>query len=304
MKIFQHNNPGKGILMDMIAESETTKVASTEAYKRFFASFKFNQGGALLLGVEEEARVKSAGTGLIVTSMPKILPLIVDYGWESEDGRTRINPGPFVDMEAFAAQSEIRYGPCKTLEELRAKCRWTKREFKGSLARFGLRPCFDEFGPPDTPIVVSPKERYHQIVDSWSPEKKTATARITATHVHIGMPDAPTALRVYNGVIPSCKELCEMGDHSGGARLDVLRRVIAPGFADPVPFASWEHLYQFACENNFAEDLGKWWSLVRLTVHGTIEFRMFGSTESVDEIMLWAETCLNLCRAAMLQDGR
>ncbi|MEK7498442.1 MAG: hypothetical protein AAB611_01120, partial [Patescibacteria group bacterium] len=37
----------------------------------------------------------------------------------------------------------------------------------------------------------------------------------------------------------------------------------------------------------FAENPRNCWDLIRISRHGTIEFRMFGVTDHVDEVLMW-----------------
>ena len=107
------------------------------------------------------------------------------------------------------------------------------------------------------------------------------------------MPDHETALQVYNRVISACDDLCVEGDGSSGERLSIYK-IVAPD-AVPRAFDSWDSFFDAAVAKGYVEDPRKCWTLIRISAHGTIEFRMFGATVSVAQIESWARRCYNLC---------
>ena len=111
------------------------------------------------------------------------------------------------------------------------------------------------------------------------------------------MPDHETALKVYNQTILFCDELCILGDGSNGRRLKIYK-IVAPKYK-PVPYLDWEDYFKFANENGFVGDSRNCWHLIRISKHGTIEFRMFGATKDLDKIHEWAYVCRELCKKAM-----
>jgi gamma-glutamyl:cysteine ligase YbdK (ATP-grasp superfamily) len=145
-------------------------------------------------------------------------------------------------------------------------------------------------------VYPDPTGRYQKITRDMPREVLTAACRIIGTHVHIGMPDHETALRVYNRLCPYFEHLCEMGNGSFGERLAIYRQM-APKYK-PTPYESWEDFYGSACKKGFVEDPRKCWTLIRISVHGTIEFRMFGATDNHERIVRWATKCHELCMEA------
>jgi ribosomal protein S18 acetylase RimI-like enzyme len=51
----------------------------------------------------------------------------------------------------------------------------------------------------------------------------------------------------------------------------------------------------------FDKDPRKCWTLIRISKNGTIEFRMFGATPSLERIVGWAKLCHDLCKEAMTE---
>lgn len=146
-------------------------------------------------------------------------------------------------------------------------------------------------------VYPDPTGRYQRITKDMPRKILRAACRVIGTHVHVGMRDHEMALRVYNYAIRHLAELCEMGNGSFGERLAIYKQM-APDY-EPKPYASWEEYYNTALEKGFAEDPRKCWTLIRISVHGTIEFRMFGATDSIDRIVSWATRCHQICQEAM-----
>lgn len=161
----------------------------------------------------------------------------------------------------------------------------------------GFSRLFQEVGPEDIPLDIFPDPlgRYQEIAKSLRPEILRAACRVTGTHVHIGMPDHTTALRVYNGALPFIPHLCFMGDGSRGERLRLY--AMMAGSSVPRPYEDWADFYHEAQTRGFESDPRKNWDIIRISVHGTLEFRMFGATNDRNKIVGWAERCLRICES-------
>lgn len=253
--------------------------------EEFLQLFGFRPEGELLVGMERE-RILLNGNGRASPIAPQVLSWI----W-SQHGE-----GNSFGYELSACQLEDRVGPCQ-LQEIRVELEKNDAVIKAAGQALGFSDFNYEVGPEDMPLDVypDPTGRYQEIVKKLSPEVLKAACQVIGTHVHIGMPDHDSALRVYNGVIRALPELCVLGDESGGERLR-LYKIMAPDFVPP-PYSSWREFYEEAQQKNFAKDPRKCWHLIRLSVHGTIEFRMFGTTRDLDKVVSWADACHTLCRA-------
>jgi gamma-glutamyl:cysteine ligase YbdK (ATP-grasp superfamily) len=108
------------------------------------------------------------------------------------------------------------------------------------------------------------------------------------------MPDPKTALRVYNETIKSLDYLCKLGDHSDGERLKIYS-IMAPNCLPPY-YENWRAFYDKAIQENFVNNPRDCWTLIRISKHGTIEFRMLGSTQDFGEIIHWARFCHKICQ--------
>ncbi len=265
----------------------------------FKSRFHFNPSKAFLVGVERECFIANA-QGIIVPDAPRLIEFIRTTGWRDPNGPVfgaLADPGNLVSYELSACQIETRSEPT-TIGQLESHLAWVQDEMEQSLLGCGLRPLHIEVAPDSMPLDVypDPSGRYAQVTARMPRNVLLAACQVAGTHIHIGMPDHETALRVYNAVIPQVVRLANLGDHSDGRRLAIYRTV-APA-CDPMPYASWDDYYQFAKSNGFDQDPRSCWTLVRISVHGTIEFRMFGVTRSVKEVAHWAKECRDLCLAA------
>lgn len=266
--------------------------------QKFTNRFRFNPERAFHIGIERECFITD-GDGMIVPDAPRALTYIQERGWEppSHEQGNHFDLNQVIGYELSACQIETRTRPLP-IEEIAAELSWQDRELSRSLASLGLSTLHTEVAPESMPLDVypDPTGRYATIIKTMPREVLLAACRVIGTHVHVGMPNHETALRVYNRVIGECNALCELGDSSSGERLAIYK-IVAPDAA-PKPFATWQTFFEIALEREFAEDPRKCWTLIRISAHGTIEFRMFGATASLERIMSWAKRCHELCLEA------
>lgn len=256
---------------------------STSDLKNFLEKFKFDPKKKLFIGIEREGFLIDDNNNIIPFS-PIVLVRLTD--------RSRFG------YELSACQLEDRIGPCK-LEDLEKQLFENERQIAEAEKELNFGRIYIEVAPNDIPLDVfpDPTGRYQKITKNMPREILLAACRVAAIHVHVGMPDCFTALKVYNEVIRHTNELCVAGDGSCGERLRIYK-MMAPDFQPPY-YDDWQHFYKTAVEKGFAEDPRKCWNLIRISAHGTIEFRMFGSTSDFKKIINWAKTCHGLCRNAM-----
>jgi gamma-glutamyl:cysteine ligase YbdK (ATP-grasp superfamily) len=251
--------------------------------KQFKSLFRYDGSKQGFVGVEREAFICSSGV-----IVPRAQEVLASVGQNNEFA-----------YELSKCQIESRAGPC-LLSGLGKSLHVTEQRLARVLAglELSLRHC--EVGPEDMPLDIypDPTGRYQQITKDMPREILLAACRVIGTHVHVGMRDHEMALRVYNYAIRHVQELCEKGNGSFGERLAIYRQM-APDF-EPKAYRSWQDYYDQACSKGFAEDPRKCWTLIRISVHGTIEFRMFGATGSIDRIVGWAGRCHELCQEAMV----
>jgi gamma-glutamyl:cysteine ligase YbdK (ATP-grasp superfamily) len=252
----------------------------------FKARFRYDPSRLLYVGAEREYFIKNA-RGEIVAEAPRLLSTLQ----ESDE------PARF-GYELSACQIETRTMPCNRAlfaDELRHG----QALLNAVLGRHDLSVSCQCVAPATMSLDVypDPKGRYQRMVPYMSEEELRAACRIIGTHIHIGMPDHETALKVYNKAAPRWRELYEKGG-SPAERLELYAQV-APNFV-PEQFDGWDHFYWYATKNGFDHDPRQCWSLIRISVHGTLEFRVFPATESIEEIAEWADICYGMCGEFMV----
>ncbi len=251
----------------------------------FRKRFAFRKDGGLLVGIEREG---------FVTKDDEIVPYAHDVLEETRKRRMKTSFG----YELSACQIETRIGPC-LIGSLEKELRTSEEELREALRSQSLDVSYKEVAPETMPLDVypDPSGRYARLVESMPEETLRAACRVAGLHVHIGMPDHETALRVFNQVIASTKILMRLCDESRGERL-ALYRAMKPDFL-PHAYGSWEEFYKEAVLKGFVENPRDNWALIRLTVHGTIEFRMFGATDNLQRVCEVAGICHSLCADAI-----
>lgn len=246
----------------------------------FQSRFHFTPSYAWCVGIERERFVADI-KGRIVPETLAVLRAL------QEDGRF----GP----ELSACQIEDRVGPCP-IDDVVAQLWQNDQDLSVACKTVMLAYQTTEVAPETMPLVVCPAGdgRYQKIAEMIGPERLLAACRVAGTHIHVGMPDAGTALRVYNGVSQFCEQLCAIGDHSEGERLRLYRVVAGP--AHPNKYHNWEEFARNARMRGFFENPRDCWDLIRISIHGTIEFRVFGVSDDHWEVEHWAKHCLALCQ--------
>lgn len=251
--------------------------------EQFMSQFKFDPALALYVGVERECFLTNQ-SGQIKPIAPHVLKVLGDskkFGYELS-----------------ACQLEERIGPCE-INDVRGNLEINHEHLTHAEQTGKFKRLFTEVGPKDMPfdIYPDPSGRYQMITKQIPQTKLEAACRVIGTHVHIGMPDADTALGVYNRVISKHRYLSEVGNGSFGERLAIYR-IMSPA-STPKRFPDWSHFHQYTQANGFENDPRRCWAFVRISVHGTIEFRMFGATPCLDRVESWAKLCHDLCASAI-----
>ncbi len=248
----------------------------------FTDQFNFKRELAFCVGIEREAFIAD-DEGNIRPWASKVLATIGD--------------SPRFGYELSACQIEDRSGPCR-IENVMAELKYNEDILTRVERELNFKRQFNEVGPEDMPLDVypDPTGRYRIITEKMPREILLAACRVIGTHIHIGMLDQQTALRIYNSVRQFTEDLSQLGDHSHGERLSIYAQVAPDN--QPPHYNSWEDFHLKAKANGFDKDPRKCWHLIRISKHGTLEFRMFGATQSIEEIYSWALRCLKLCESA------
>ena len=243
--------------------------------QNFMSKFLFDPAKAGKVGIEIECFLLR--DGVIAPIAAEVLSHIDDADFTNE---------------MSACQLEYRVGPID-LSEVPQKLQ-EKDDYLTELeARHNFRRSYQEIILEGMPLDVFPDTRYLDISSRMPPEVLTAACQVIGLHVHVGLPDHETALDTYNRVVPHTPWLISLGDGSNGARMKAYHLVSPDSMPPQLP--SWEHFHEMAVQNGFVGNPRDNWKLIRLTAHGTIEFRMFGSTSDIGRVASIAESCHTLC---------
>ncbi len=250
--------------------------------EQFYAQFRFDPANVLRIGVERESFLIRNGRPVPIAV--QVLPELPD--------RDRFG------YELSACQLEDRVGPVM-LADLKSALAANDAEIARVERKLGFTRSRAEVGPVDMPLDIypDPTGRYRIIAANLPRDILLAACRVIGTHVHVGMPDRNIALAVHNHAVSHWRELVALGDGSGGERLRIYSQM-APDFI-PAKYPSWEAFREEAETKGFVSDPRRCWHLIRISKHGTIEFRMFGTTPDLDRIVGWATECHALCAEAM-----
>lgn len=260
-----------------------------KGFEKFCSQFTFNEHIAGCIGVEREAFLLRDGT--IVPIAEEVLNHLTNHA---------DNRGDY-GYELSACQLEDRIGPV-WLEDLKKALFTREQDLALAEHALGFTRLYCDVAPATMPLDIypDPTGRYQKITQNMPRDILSAACRVAGTHIHIGMPDRGSALEIYNEVIAGCDRLCRMGDGSSGERLRLYRQM-APDWRPP-RYESWEDFYEEAVAKGFVDDPRRCWHLIRISKHGTLEFRMFGATSDIEKIIKWAKRCFRICGCAKFRN--
>jgi glutamate---cysteine ligase / carboxylate-amine ligase len=229
---------------------------------------KFGDGEPFSLGLEEELFVVDPDDGRLRNAGPDVLEAL----GELERGQ--------VKNELHRSQIELITGVCATVDEAVAELGELRRAVLAT--GVGVIACGTHPTAVEGDSVTTDKPRYRRIMSLLGDAGATP---VCALHVHVGMPDAATAIRVFNGLrrhLPLLEALAANSPYRHGrntgvsaAREITLRawpRSRAPramdDFDDFVRYA--ERLTRVA---EVADYTFHWWKLRPHPRLGTVEIR-------------------------------
>jgi hypothetical protein len=266
----------------LIPHSSLNHYEEEVGVKSFTSKFKFDSQKHLFVGTEREAFITR--NNAIVPIAPELLTKF-GLGVNNNYG-----------YELSACQLEMRTCPV-LIQSLYDTLTTAGYLLADKEKMFNFKLLHDEVAPYDMPLDIYPNDRYRAITQNMPVETLRAACRVAGTHIHIGMGSPELAIKTYNAVVEQLHYLCKIGDKSNGERLRIYK-IMAPDFHPP-HYDSWESYERYAKEHDFAESPRNCWHLIRISIHGTIEFRMFGATPSIVEIVQWAAYCHALCKNAV-----
>lgn len=242
------------------------------------------------LGIERERFIISRYNNKIVSAIGTLLPKV------QKIGKNMGLPVNLFGYELFAGQIEDRTLPCDSLPMLKNALIANDSVMDEVANQDGLAFDFSEFVEENQieKLEVNPFDQRHQnIWRSISSERRSAASRVASVHVHLSVCEHK-ALRLLNACRKTeIERLISIGDHSQGRRIETYRKM-AETDGIPPEFRSFEDVLAYINSHGGEKNV---WDLVRYKPSTkTIEFRMFGSTNSVREVIGYVKACLELLR--------
>jgi glutamate---cysteine ligase / carboxylate-amine ligase len=245
-------------------------------------SSAFGSSDPLSLGVEEEVLLVDAGDHRLANVAERVLAEI-DL------------PKSLADHEAYASEVELRTSICRNASEARAELQ-QRREVAATAA--------SKAGAELMAVGLHPTAAYGevQLVDAERYRRLDGLIRglirrtpECALHVHVGMPDPESAIRVLNGLrdsLPLLQGLAAASPYWFGldsglasARFSMVRAYPRRGV--PRAFRDWEEYEQVAAAvgsaGDFDDDTFIWWDVRAHRRLGTVEVREMDGQPSLDD---------------------
>lgn len=199
--------------------------------------------------------------------------------------------------ELFAGQIEDRTLPYGSLEELERAMILNDRIMSEAASQFGLAFECSEVVEASriTSLEVNPFDPRHKSIWQSAPlERRTAASIVAAVHVHMSVAEGE-AVRLLNfcrrNVID---DLIDIGDHSNRRRINAYRAMAETEGVPPM-FSSFAEVLKYIDAKGGEKNV---WDLVRYKRStGTIEFRMFGTTQNVQEALGYVKACIDVAKA-------
>ena len=248
--------------------------------KEFLSRFKFKRNKSGFIGVERECFLVFPDGNLAPKSEEFLLSLD-DKRWT---------------YELSACQVESRTKPHKDLSSLKLELLENDNAGQNNAKKLGLVLIHQEIGDENMPLNVYPDSRYIKIVETISRDRLVSACRVAGTHLHIGVKNIRRAIEIYNLLVAHLNKLCDLGDHSNGERLR-LYKTMAINW-NPVVYDNEKHFFEIAKKQGFVDNPRNCWHLIRISIHGTVELRMFGATDKIDEIIYWTSFVKSLINAS------
>lgn len=242
------------------------------------ADHAFGRGAPFTLGVEEELFLVDPVTGEQINASGAVLERLVDV-----DGT--------VERELHACQVELITGVCGTAGEAARTLRGLRRAVLATGA--GVLGSGTHPSAPEGAADITDKERYERIQFLLGDAVATPVGGL---HVHVGMPDAETAIRAFNGLrrhLPLLQALAANSPYRHGrdTGLASSREVTMRGWPRsgvPRAMRDFEDFCAMAARLTRAADVPDytwfWWKLRPHPRLGTVEIRALDAQASPDDL--------------------
>jgi len=240
------------------------------------------------IGTERERFIIDSWSGKIVPAIDLLLPLARVKAAKKGIDKNRFG------YELFSGQIEDRTPPCNSIAELKGALKVNDLILKNIASTNGFDFIFTEFAEESQikKLAVNPfDERHQEIWESISRERRLAASRVAAIHVHLQVTEEQALKLIEICREDVINELSRIGDHSNGNRIRAYKEM-AQNNGIPSVFSDIDELLGYIESHNGERNV---WDFVRYKPSTeTVEFRMFGTTENIEEILFYVEKCLEL----------
>jgi hypothetical protein len=226
--------------------------------------------------------------GQIVPQIGILLPKV------HELARKNGLPESLFSYELFAGQIEDRTLPYGSLEELERALIVNDKIMSEAASQLGLAFDCSEFMEPSriADLEVNPFDLRHKTIwRSASLERRTAASIVAAVHIHISATE-DEAVKLLNFCrLDVVDKLIAIGDHSNRRRINAYRAMAETEGVPPI-FSSFAEVLEYINARGGEKNV---WDLVRYKQSTqTIEFRMFGATQKVQEVIGYVSACVDI----------
>jgi glutamate---cysteine ligase / carboxylate-amine ligase len=256
----------------------------------------FGRGEPFTVGVEEELFCVDPETLALDPVAARVLA-----GMRVEHGSA--------GHEAYAAQVELRSPPCRTAGEAAAALAALRAEARragGTLLGAGLHPTSEL-----ADVALVDEERYRRVEAEMRGLIRRAPE--AALHVHVGMPDAESCIRAYNGMRAHLPLLVGLSASSpwwfardsgfASARWPLV--MAYPGRGVPPALRDLDEYERAVAEagraGGFADYTWLWWDVRPHPRLGTLELREMDAQSSIEDVAAIAALVQALARAEVEQ---
>ena len=238
-------------------------------------------------GIERERFIVNSN-GKIVPAIGELLPRVHQIA--KQQGVSE----KLFSFELFAGQIEDRTPPCRNTQTIKDALVANDEILLEAANDLGLSLDYSEFIEESRVIAfeVNPFDNRHQNIWADLPrERRVAASIVAAVHVHIAVSNEE-AVKILN----LCRKdiidnLVRIGDHSNFRRINTYR-IMAETDGVPPIFANFSELIDYIASRGGEKNV---WDLVRFKPSTrTIEFRMFGATPNVVEVIGYVQACRDI----------
>lgn len=235
------------------------------------------------VGVEEEFLLVDTASGRTAVRADAVLARVGDTGL------TKFH------AELAATQVEAATGPCESVADLGDALRQARTTLAKAAEDIGLSLVSrgTPVKPSLQPIVSRAHLRFHRVLDTYAGVVEHYEA--CGCHVHVGVPDRDTGVRVLNHVRPWLPTLLALSANSpdhGYASWRMVEQSRFPGSGVPPVFLDADdydaHVARMVACGTLVDRAQSFW-LARLSPKlPTVEFRVADAAATVEDAMLQA----------------